>query len=228
MQIHVLHLLEGASAARGLAVIIDVFRAFTTACHVAEQAPAAQLLVSRCDVAARLAAEASRPFLIGKPEKGSTLAYDCPNSPTIVASHPLAGRTVIHRSAAGAAGILRATAATEVLAAAFVNADAVARYLLARSPALVTLVCMGHEGTASSPEDELCARYLLARLRGRRFEVKPRLPPLRDGPGRYFFAGEHDEYPQTDFARCTETNRFGFVLRADVHGDHARVARVDA
>ena len=34
MQIEILDLIEGAKQARGLAVIIDVFRAFSTACYV--------------------------------------------------------------------------------------------------------------------------------------------------------------------------------------------------
>ncbi len=228
MRVHVHHLLEGASAAQGLTVIVDVFRAFTTACYAAEQTLAAQFLVECSDVAARLATAAPRPFLIGKPEKDAALVYHCPNSPTILGSHSLAGRTVIHRSAAGAAGILRSTSATEVLAAALVNADAVARYVRARSPEAVTLVCMGHEGTAPSPEDDLCVRYLQARLQDRPYEVAPHLPALREGPGRYFFGPAQHEYPLEDFARCTETRRFGFVLRALLRGDHARVLRVDA
>ena len=34
MKIQILHLVEGAKQARGLAVIIDVFRAFSTACYI--------------------------------------------------------------------------------------------------------------------------------------------------------------------------------------------------
>ena len=33
MQIEILHLIEGAKQAHGLVVIIDVFRAFSTACY---------------------------------------------------------------------------------------------------------------------------------------------------------------------------------------------------
>ena len=34
MEIRILHLLEGARAARGLTVIIDVFRAFSLECYL--------------------------------------------------------------------------------------------------------------------------------------------------------------------------------------------------
>jgi 2-phosphosulfolactate phosphatase len=34
MDIEILHLIEGARQAKGLTVIIDVFRAFSTACYV--------------------------------------------------------------------------------------------------------------------------------------------------------------------------------------------------
>lgn len=226
-QISMYHQLEGASVAQGLVVIIDVFRAFTTACHVVEQGPAALLLVESSDVAARLAADVPRPFLIGKPERDAKLTYDCPSSPTLAASHVLAGRTIIHRSAAGAAGVLRAKSATEVLAASFANAEAVALYVRRCSPAQVSFVCMGHEGVTASLEDELCAHYLLERLRGRAFDLRPHLSALREGPGRYFFDGREWEYPEADFDRCTETNRFSFVLRATRLGDHALLTRLD-
>jgi 2-phosphosulfolactate phosphatase len=227
MRIQTAGLLRGAEQARGLAIIIDVFRAFTTACYALSAAPRDYLAVADTRAAARIAACSERPFLIGKPELGASLTYDIPNSPTRLLASTLTGSTAIHRTGAGARGILHATEAEEVIAASLVNAGAAARYAAARDPDVVTLVCMGHEGTAPSAEDEVCAELIEARLRGRSFDLKARLPSLREGPGRYFFGDEQLEYPREDFDRCTEVDRFTFILRAARLGDHARLTRVD-
>lgn len=223
-------LLEGAASARGLTVIIDVFRAFTTACYLMEAAPGDYFLVGDSATAARLAATVPAPFLVGKPELGAALRYDIPSSPTRALGQPVAGRTIIHRTGAGARGILRAVAATELIAASLVNLDALVRYLRARARPgeVITLVCMGHEGETRSDEDELCADAIAAGLRGEPFDLAPRARDLREGPGRYFFTDAQDEYPSEDFARCTAPSRHDFILRAERRGDHARLVRVDA
>lgn len=220
-------LLTGVAAARGLTVVIDVFRASTTACHVAAFRPASYMIVGDSRTAVRLASSFPRPFLVGKPEPGCSLIYDVPNSPTRISEHLLHQRTIIHRTAAGARGILRAANADDVILAGFVNVAAVARYVQLRRPTEVTLVAMGHEGTVRSIEDELCSTAIAAALVGEAFDLAPWLPALRRGPGRYFFADAQDEYPLADFERCTELDRFAFVLRAEIRGDYAELRRID-
>lgn len=65
-------------------IVIDVFRAFTTASYILERHPKTYILTSRSSVISRLAKEFKNPILIGKPEKGINLTYDIPNSPTRV------------------------------------------------------------------------------------------------------------------------------------------------
>jgi 2-phosphosulfolactate phosphatase len=221
-------LLEGAARARGLAIIIDTFRAFSTACYAMAASPREYLLVEDSATAARLSSSTPRPFLIGKPELNAELAYDVPNSPTRVLSRLVRGTTIIHRSCAGARGILRALLASEVITGSLVNADAVARYVRARMPARVTLVAMGHEGETPSSEDDVCADYIAARIAGEALDPSLRVSELRGGAGRYFFTEAQDEYPREDFARCTALDRFAFVLRAERLGGYARLCRVDA
>ena len=54
MQIEILHLIEGAKQARGLAVIIDVFRAFSTTCYAVRNGAAKIIPVGDVDLAYRL------------------------------------------------------------------------------------------------------------------------------------------------------------------------------
>ncbi len=220
-------LLDGAARAQGLVVIIDVFRAFSTACYILEQAPVEYLLVGESRAARRLLITAEAPFLVGKTELGETLPYDIPNSPTRACQHQLAGRTLIHRTGAGARGILRASQADEILAGSLVNAEATAVYIRKRRPDVLTLVSMGHEGDTPSEEDELCARYLQALLQGAPLDIASHREELRRGAGRYFFdTATQEEYPREDFDRCLALNRFPFVIRATRHSDYARLERL--
>lgn len=219
--------LVGAAGAQGLTVIIDTFRAFSTACYVMEASPWEYFLVDDSSTAAELASRSPEPLLLGKPEPGADLAYDAPNSPTHVLAHRIEGRTIIHRTSAGARGVLCADGASEVITGSLVNASAVARYVRARRPPIVTLVAMGHEGATPSAEDEIAADCIAAGIRGEPFDLSPHISMLRSGPGSYFFAEAQHEYPREDFARCTAIDRFSFVLRAERFGTYARLVRID-
>jgi 2-phosphosulfolactate phosphatase len=220
--------LSGAAQAHGLVVIIDVFRAFTTASHVLGRHPADYLLVGDCATARRCARDHPDAMLIGKPEPGSDLVYDIPNSPTRALSVRVAGRTVIHRTAAGARGVLAAKRAQAVLVASFANMAATVRHIQAVAPAVVSLVAMGHEGTTPAVEDDLCAACLAAGLTAGPFDLTPHLAALRQTSGAYFVGNAHSEYPVEDFDRCLTFDSHPYALRAEQFGDYARISRVGA
>ncbi len=217
--------LPRARSATGLAVIIDVFRAFTTACYVADRHPCAYFLFTTSDAVGTLPDVGDNPLLIGKAELGVDLGYHIPNSPTLSRRAGVEGRLVLHRSGAGAKGVLAATAADEIITGSFVNAAAVARYIRRTQPRQLSIVPMGHEAGTPSLEDELCAECIAALVRGEEFDLTPHLDALRTGPGKYFFEGAA-EYPPEDFERCLERDRFDFVLQATLHGDYAELRRL--
>jgi 2-phosphosulfolactate phosphatase len=225
MDIRTYNGLAGAAQAHGLVVIIDVFRAFTTACYVLAQRPTAYLLAGGCTTARRLGLGRPDTLLIGKPEPGSDLVYDIPNSPTRALSIPIRGRTVIHRTAAGARGVLAAQHADAVLVAGFANAAATVRYIQALSPAFVSLVAMGHEGTTPALEDDLCAACLAASLTAEPFDLTPHLASVRQTSGAYFVGSAQDEYPVEDFDRCLTLDSYPYALRAEQFGVYARISR---
>jgi 2-phosphosulfolactate phosphatase len=207
---------------REAVLIIDTFRAATTACHVLAGGPRDYFLVADSAAAARLASTFPYPLLIGKPEIGATLAYHLPNSPSRVAALDLAGRTVIHRTTAGAGGVLAADAAADVLLAGFVNVGSTARMVLGRP---VRVLPMGHEGVTPTLEDDLTAACIEARMRGEPFDLAPHLDGLREGPGRYFFEEDQAQYPGADFDLCLAIDSFDFAIRSERFGDYARLSR---
>lgn len=207
-------------------VVIDVFRAFTTASYVLEQSPASYKLAVKQDVVSQLVLKHLNPLVIGKPEKGMDgQMYHIPNSPTRVLDVEISNRDVIHRTEAGAKGVLSAQKADIVLAAGFVNAAATVNHIKTLNNPKVTILPMGHEGNFSSLEDELCAKYIGALLENATVELTPYLSELKEGPGRYFFLDDQWQYPSADFERCLEIDRFNFAIQAIVKSDYAILRR---
>lgn len=210
-----------------ITVVIDVFRAFTTACYVLEQGPAHYILTPQSLVIAKLVAQIAQPIIIGKPEKGmeGVVKYDIPNSPTRAGELSLTERRVFHRTEAGARGVLQAKSADVVLVAGFVNAVATVRYIQSLADPEVTVLPMGHEATTPSLEDDLCARYIEAALKGERFDLTPFRSLLKEGAGSYFFAEDQWQYPHQDFETCLQINRFDFAVQAEVKEDYAVLSK---
>lgn len=209
------------STPHSIMVIIDVFRAFTTAAYALDQDPENYFLTNKTPVVERLIKEYPEPFLIGKPEIGQTLAYHIPNSPTRVQDHDLKGKTIIHRTEAGAKGVLESSSADQILVVSFPNILATAQYLKQFDPATITIKPMGHEGTTPSLEDNLCAEVLKSLLEGNDSPRDLLMKELKEGPGKYFFQQDQLQYPKDDFKKCLEIGKFNFVIEARIHGDYA-------
>lgn len=212
---------SGCSDAQDIVVVVDAFRAFATACAVLAQHPADYFIVSDSATASRLAGRHPDRILIGKPEIGASLVYDLPNSPSRAGMVNLTGRTVIHRTTAGAGGVLLATRSSCVLAAGFGNVRATARHIRQLRPCSVTIVAIGHEGRTPALEDDLCSQCIGAAIRDDAFDLSPYQNSLREGPGRYLVGGPSDEYPEADFAMCLHVDRYDFAIRANLHSGYA-------
>ncbi len=213
MQVETADFVEGAAAATGSVVVIDVFRAGTTACY-ASAAGARLIPVGAVEEA--LALRARHPGWLLAAERGArpVPGADFGNSPALIEHAPLAGRTLLHSTHAGTQGLVGARRAEEVLTGSLANAAAIVRYLRRRAPARVTLVRMGHEARERCPEDDACAELLAARLAGRDPPTAALATRLRDAPGAAkFFDPAADYAPQRDFELCLALDRFDFVLR---------------
>jgi 2-phosphosulfolactate phosphatase len=207
-----------------VAVVIDVFRSFTTACHVLQAGPQEYLMTNKCEVVARLGESRPDALLIGKPERGRQTIYNIPNSPTRVAGCVVKGRHVIHRCNAGAKGLLAAAGYDVSLAVCFANLSASAEWLKKHAQGF-EIFPMGHEGEYPSAEDDSCRDALLARLRGDPLNMKGVEEKLSAGPGRCFFSPGSDEYPQADFRRCLDVDAVDFPIMGFAVGDYVRIER---
>jgi len=228
MLIHVSDFVAGARAARGVAVVIDVFRAFSLAAYAMSRGAAR--IVPVADVQTAYALKRQHPdwLLVGERHARPLPGFDCGNSPAQLEAFDLHGRTLIHTTHAGTQGLVNATGAEEVLTGALVNAGAIVRYLRARNPEEVTLVRMGHEARERCEEDDLCAELLIARLEDRPFDVATIRARLRSAPSaRKFFDPACDWAPAKDFELCTAVDALDFVLTLDRQASPPSLYRVD-
>ena len=215
MNIQIFNKLDGAKVAKGITVIIDVFRAFTVECFLINEGVSKIIPVGDKDICLNMKKEHPEFFLAGE-RKGVKLdGFDCGNSPSLLTTqYNLKGKTIVHSTSAGTQGLKEAVNATEVLTGSFVNAKAIARYIIAKNPTDVSLVAMGLNGTEESAEDTLCANYIKSLLEGIDIDITDKLNELKNTSGKKFFNKvDGVSFPEPDFFMCITKNIFDFVLR---------------
>src|SRR5262245_24348449 len=134
MEISILSFLEGAERATGSVVIIDVFRAFTTAAVVLANGASRIVMVRTVEEALALREAGIGQICMGEVQGRSPHGFDFGNSPFEVSTVDFHGKTIIQRTSAGTQGIVAASRAVRLYAASFVTADATVRALLSGSP----------------------------------------------------------------------------------------------
>jgi len=217
MKIKTFKFLEGAAKAEGLTVIIDVFRAYTTAAYLFANQAEKIFIVSKVETARKLKKELNNPVLIGERKGIKIEDFDFNNSPYFISQHNFKGKEIILSTSAGTKGIIAAENAAEVITGSFVNIAAAAEYIKSKNPETVSLVAMGNNGVTEADEDNLYADQLANLLKGKKTlaqaEIKAR---LRSPAGDRFFADEtQSEMPKQDFEYCLKLNKFDFVIRAE-------------
>src|SRR3954464_727995 len=148
MSVRVAHFLDGAASATGHAVIVDVFRAFTTAAFCVAAGAREIVLVSDHEQALALKREDPTLFLTGEIRGRPIPGFDVGNSPSAIEHLDLRGRRVVQRTSSGTQGVVAATKADEILLGSFVLAEATVRCLSTRRD--ITVVSMGERGLLES------------------------------------------------------------------------------
>lgn len=212
--IRILHRRHGAGQARGLAVVIDVLRAFSTACYVVDAGVRRICAVADVDSARRLKARYPRALLLGERNGYRLPGFDLGNSPSQAIHMNWCGRTAILTTSNGTAGLAAVTLADEVVTGSFVNAGAIVAYIRQRTPAQVSFVCMGSNGRPAI-EDTLCALYLAAALKGMAMDFgRLKEIVMASSSAAGFLAADSSDMPPEDLDMCLNVDLFGFVLRA--------------
>ena len=228
MEIEILQLLEGAQKSRGLTVIIDVFRAFSTACYAYGGNIQRIYPVGGLEKAYQLKQQNPEYILVGERNEQKPEGFDFGNSPSQLLKGNLSGKTMVHTTSSGTQGIANATGADEILTGSFVNAQAIINYIRKKNPAKVSLVCMGYSCQYPTDEDTLLAVYIKNELEGVPNNFPAMVEQIRKGDGARFFAPEKQEWaPVADFDLCLSLNRFNFVLKVEQENGLNYLRKID-
>lgn len=213
MEIRILQMLEGARAATGLTVVIDVFRAFSVEAYLLARGAKKVIPVGDEALARRIKSENPDVLLIG--ERGGRMlpGFDAGNSPSQLKTLSVDGKTVVHTTSAGTQGIANATGPDRILGGALVNAAATANYIKKSGAAEVSLVAMGLAGIKPTEEDDLCAAYIKSILEGAPIPLAEAIEGLKTTSGAKFFTpSQNDVFPREDFEMCVQADIFDFVM----------------
>ncbi|MDP9252968.1 MAG: 2-phosphosulfolactate phosphatase [Chloroflexota bacterium] len=207
MNVRVTRFITGAREATGHVVIVDVFRAFTTAAFCIAAGAREIVLVADHEQALALKRDDPALFLTGEIGGRPIPGFDVGNSPSAVERLDLSGRRVVQRTGAGTQGVNAAKAAREIVLGSFVIAESTVRYLR-RTTDDVTVVAMGHGAAETADEDEACAGYIAARLTGVAMDVAAVIASLWEDEDPNW----PDWFPRRDAELACEVDRFAFAL----------------
>ncbi|MGE5393508.1 MAG: 2-phosphosulfolactate phosphatase [Candidatus Saccharibacteria bacterium] len=228
MNIEILQLLDGAKQAKGLTVIIDVFRAFSTACYAFGNGVQKIYPVGDLDKAYEMKSANADYILVGERFEQKPEGFDFGNSPSQLLQASLNGKTMVHTTSSGTQGIANATQADQILTGSFVNAGAIVRYIQQQKPQQVSLVCMGYSCQYPTDEDTLLAVYVKNELLGIPNDFKAMVEQIKTGDGARFFAPEKQQWaPMADFDLCLSLNRFDFVLKVEKEKELNYLRKID-
>jgi len=225
-------LLAGAESARGITIVIDVFRAFTCAPLLFAMGIRRSILVPTPKEAFDLRRKSPELILIGEVGGAPIEGFDFGNSPSeLLKQNPahFKDKTIVQRTSAGVQGALSALrTADEVLIGSFVLARSTAEYILSKRPKQVSLVAMGWNLQEIAPEDEWCATYIASLLGTGTYD---HLQALREiifhKQAQKFLHPDKPHFPPEDPVICLQRNLYDFVLRVERESELVVVKKIE-
>ncbi len=213
MQIEFADFTAGARNARGVAIVIDVFRACSLIALAIQAGVKRIIPIAGITEALALRCEHPDWLLVAERDARPVVGGDLGNSPAQLLRLPLSGRTLLHTTHAGTQGLTAAVQASHVFTGAFVNAAATVRAVHALRPERVTIVRMGQSAQERCTEDDLCADLLAAGLRHEPYPTVDLRERLRRAPAAAkFFDPPASWAPLEDFDLCVALDSVDFAV----------------
>jgi 2-phosphosulfolactate phosphatase len=214
MKIVIESLIEGSERAKGVVVVIDVLRAFTTDAYIANNGVKKIIPVGTVAEAFQLKKDHPDYILIGERNGIKIKGFDFGNSPAEVNKIDFSNKTVIQTTSAGTQGVVNVQDADEIILGNFVCIQAIVNHIKKIHPPLVTIVAMGEKGIEKADEDELCARAIRDLLLGNTTDFVNIKNQLKNSESALkFFDLSKSEFNEEDFHLAMDFNRFDFILK---------------
>ena len=204
--------LEDCHTAKGVVIVIDVLRAFSTAAYAFSQGAKEILLVSTVEEALSLKSQTPNSKAMGEVGGLPPEGFDFGNSPTFLSKEDLSGITLVQRTGAGTQGAVRSRNAEIMLASSFVVADATVRFVQKFKAPEVTFVITG-KTFSGGDEDLACAEYLEELLKDNQPDPKPFIKRVLDSRDALQHLDPNEiAFPRSDLDYCTQISKFDFAM----------------
>jgi len=214
MEVRLGSLVRDAQEAQGTTIIIDVFRAFSTAAIAFDHGATKITLVAEPEEALALHRRGIGDYLMGEVAGKRPDGFDFGNSPHEILQADLAGKSLVQSTRAGTVGVAAAVNASDIYLGSFVVAQATVDAIKCDGPELVSIIAMGDQGVNRSDEDEHCGIYLRNLLEERQpdFEAVKTLI-LKGGATQKFFDPEQPQFHPEDVTLALEADRYPFAMK---------------
>ncbi len=203
---------------RGVVVVVDVLRAFTTAAYAFASGASAIWLVGTAAEALDLSREIPGALTMGEEHGRRPDEFDFSNSPVSVASADLEGRVLVQRTSAGTQGAIAAKNAERLFASSLVCASATAAAVRDTGLGVPTYVITGcFPNSPDGGEDDLVTAQLIERARlGDPIETAA----TRDAVASSLWAQKMskmdvNDVHQDDIAYSVDVDRFDFAMEVE-------------
>ena len=204
--------LEDCHTAKGVVIVIDVLRAFSTAAYAFSLGAKEILLVGTVEEAIALRRHIPNSKVMGEVDGLRPDGFDFGNSPTYLSQENLSGITMIQRTTAGTQGAVRSQNAERLMAGSLVVAEATIKHVKQLGPDEVTFVITG-KNFGCGDEDLACGEYLEALFKGARPDPKPYIQRVFNSKdGLLHLDPQRIGFPFSDLEYCTQIGKFDFAM----------------
>lgn len=199
--------------AKGLCVVIDVLRAFTTAAYAFAAGAKEIVLVSTAEEAFRMHQEDRSLILMGENEGRPISGFHYGNSPDDIQKCVLSDYKIVQRTSAGTQGVVSCRHADQLVIASFVVAEATLKYIMKLSPSHVSFIVTGMQ---DGDEDLALAEYLQCKLLQQDVCSSSFLDRVRFSPeGKTFADLNNIEFSPKDLELALQIDRFSFAMEVE-------------
>jgi 2-phosphosulfolactate phosphatase len=211
MKIDIIH---DAKQAKGMAIVIDIFRAATVEAFILGNNAEYIIPVKTKEEAFALREENSDYILLGENNGYKIEGFDYGNSPSEIKNVDFTGKVVVHRSSHGTQGLVDADQhADKVIFGSFVTFSAVKKYIEQNKPDAVSLIPTVAE-TEETNEDEHFAYYLYKELHGYDTDMEEIRNHIK-GLGSVLLDPNFPEFPEEDFHLSLALDLYPFICLTD-------------
>lgn len=226
MNVSIIPSVDQAHEARWIAVVIDVFRAFSVECYIFNNGAKYIIPVWSLEEAYELKKKNPDYILIWERHGIRPEWFNYGNSPTELANEDFTDKIIVHTTSNGTKWLLNAIHADEIITWAFINAKAIIKYIKERKYDTVSLVSTAPLEYWRGNEDMLLAECLRDQLEWKTMDNKYIRNVVKQ-TNAYAYLFNEINVPQSDFDLCIDFDKFDFVIKQIIVDSRKVLARYD-